>query len=296
METRSLGATQIAIYHFQAALHLKAGGWVAFEGLARCYGDNLCEYEPAICWMKQAIAAVPVAEAFWNIEIHFESRIADYYLHLGKDEDALKVAQIAYKRGHYIRYGTGTTSEISLLRGIKNLFEALYKTQQYEDIVKLIYELDATPTLLENTTLLLAFTQAQYHGDLNILFFDKMGEILRITKNLGLTVLFQRILDLVDVLDSEKVTEDRNVWLVYQVALWKYHYGDQPEDSIGTWEKLVNLIDQSSELNQQSMASYRTAAATFLSMAYFDSAKDALGKREDPKPLIKKLSNLTKHK
>ena len=182
------------------------------------------------------------------------------------------------------------------MRGIKHLFEALYKTQRYEDIVKLILELDATPALLESTSLLLDFIQGQHNEYYNVSFLDKRGELLRVIHDPSLTVLFQKALDLAAILDSGKIAEDRRVWLADQVAEWKYHHGNQPEDPIWIWEKLVNLIDRSSEVNQQSKASYRTNAAEFLSMAYFNAAKDVIDSREDPQPHIKKLEALAKHK
>ena len=62
MEANRDTYTERAIQYFKKALTMKPGGWVAMEGLARCYGVNLRKYETAIEWMENAILNLPVLE------------------------------------------------------------------------------------------------------------------------------------------------------------------------------------------------------------------------------------------
>ena len=64
MEANIEKYTERAIEYLQKALALKPRSWVAMEGLARCYGENLRKYETAIGWMENAIDNIPQTEDF----------------------------------------------------------------------------------------------------------------------------------------------------------------------------------------------------------------------------------------
>ena len=85
MSAQTENYTKRATGYFKKALALKPGGWVAMEGLARCYGENLRKYETAIEWMENSILNLPQTEDFKRGDVGFylETRIADSKLRLG---------------------------------------------------------------------------------------------------------------------------------------------------------------------------------------------------------------------
>lgn len=56
------------------------------------------------------------------------------------------------------------------------------------------------------------------------------------------------------------------------------------------------LVDQSNGNVQQTQAAYRTSAAAYLSMMYFDAAKNSRDNGGDFSAHISKLKNLAKHR
>lgn len=77
-----------AVEHFQKALELKPGSWVAMEGLARCYGDVFHGFETAIQCMEDARRSLPQTEDF-GVKIYLEARIPGWLLQLGNDQESV---------------------------------------------------------------------------------------------------------------------------------------------------------------------------------------------------------------
>lgn len=288
--------TERAIEHFQKALELKPGGWVAMEGLARCYGDNLHEFETAIQYMEDAMLNLPQTEDLEGIEFYLQARISDWTLHLGNDQESVGRAQIAYEASRGYCYGTGYASDSSILRSVKHYIEALYRTENYDGIIELLYEVDNIGTCKQDTSLWTSFIQAQYYRSYNNLVFDKIGNITRVVKKDALQSFMKASIKKSINLDADSIADDRSVWLAKQAASWQYSYALQPEESIDLWESIVALIDQSNGIVQQSQAPYRTRAAEFLSMMYFDAAKTARNNGGDASAHVSKLENLANHK
>ena len=288
--------TERAIAYFQRALELKPGGWMAMEGLARCYGDNLHQLEKAIQCMENAIQNIPPTEYFQDIKFYLEARIPDWMLQLGNDQEAVGKAQTAYEGSREFDYGTGYASDDSILRIIKHYTEALYRTENYEQIIELLYELDRRATCEQDTSLWTSFMQAQYDPWYNNHIFGKIGKIARAVESDALQHFMRASIKKSINLDADSITQDESVWLADQAATWQYSYALQPEESIELWDNLVALVDQSSGIIQQSQAFSRTKAAGFLSMMYFDAAKNSCNNREDASVHISKLESLASHR
>ena len=276
---------------------------MAMEGLARCYGENLHQYETAIQWMEDGVRYLPDNFSNFGIAFYLQTRISDWKLHLGNDEDSVGIARTSYEGSRDFVYGTGTAGDDSILRSVKHYLEALYRTQRYNDIVDLVYELDGRNTIVikDNFTqaapkLWIVFLRAQYEDYFDAKAFDKMGKVSKETKDERLLEFMKKSIDETPNLTADTTADTRSVWLAIEGAEWLYHYAAQPEDSIDWWTKVVTLVDQSNEVVQQSHAWYRTRASGFLSMMYFNSAKIAHRNGEDYSKDIAKLEDLAKHK
>lgn len=296
MEAGDPAYTERAIEHFQKALELKPGGWVAMEGLARCYGDNLHEFQSAIQCMEDAMRNLPQTEDFEGIKFHLEARIPGWTLQLGNAQESVGRAQTAYEASREYCYGTGYASDQSILRSIKHYIEALYRTENNDRIIELIYELDNTGTCERDTSLWTSFLQAQYYRQYNNFVFYKIGNITRVVKSDALQSFMKASIEKSINLDADTIADDAAVWLADQAAKWQYKYALRPEESMELWDSIITLVDQSNGIVQQSQASYRTTAAEFLSMMYFDAAKIARNNGGDASAHVSKLENLAIHK
>ena len=293
---RAVEYTERAIEYFQKALELNPGGWMAMEGLARCYGDNLHEFQSAIQCMEDAMRNLPKTEDLEGVEFYLEARIPDWTLQLGNDQESVGRAQTAYEASREYRYGTGYASDLSILRSIKHYIEALYRTENYDQIIELLYELDNTGTCEQDTSLWTSFLQAQYHREYNNSVFEKVGNITRAVKSDALQRFMKASIKKSINLDADSIAEDEAVWLADLAAEWQYRYALRPEESIELWESIITLVDQSNGIVQQSQAFYRTRAAEFLSMMYFDAAKVVRNNGGDASAHVSKLENLANHK
>ena len=293
---RAVEYTERAIEHFEKALELNPGGWVAMEGLARCYGDNLHEFQRAIQCMEDAMRNLPQTEDLEGIKFYLEARIPDWTLQLGNNQESVGRAQTAYEASREYDYGTGYASDPSILRSVKHYIEALYRTENYDQIIELLYELDNTETREQDTSLWTSFLQAQYYAEYNNFVFDKVGNITRVVKSDALQNFMEASIKKSINLDADSIAEDEAIWLAAQAAEWQYSYALRPEESIELWESIITLVDQSNGIVQQSQAFYRTRAAEFLSMMYLDAAKVARDNGGDASVHVSKLENLANHK
>ena len=296
MEAQEDEYTERATEYFQKALELKPGGWMAMEGLARCYGDNLCKYETAIHWMENALDNLPQTEDFEGIEFYLQTRISNWQLQLGQNQESVATAKNAYHKSCDFLYGDGTASDGATLRVVGHFMEALYRTERYPEVIDLLIELDRTPTLIEGNSLWTVFLRAQYEPYFNVSIFDKIGKITRVEKNDALQDLMRISIKNTFKLDFESIAEDQPTWLATKAAEWQYHYAPRSEESIELWEEIVRLVDQSNEVVQQCQAWYRTRAAKFLSMMFFDAAIVYHKAGEDVAVHIQKLETLASHR
>jgi len=288
--------TERAIEYFNKALELKPGGWMAMEGLARCYGDNLHQYQTAIDWMKLGIDNLPKTDDLEGIDFYLETRISDWKLQLGQDEEAVESARTAYEASQGFWYGNGTASDVSILRTIKHYVVALYRTKDYTTLTKLLYEIDSRLTWEPNLSLWIVFLREQYDKYYNCGIFDKVGSILQATKDDTLANFMEASIKKAVNLNLDNIADDKPVWLAYQCADWQYHYSRKSEQSIDLYETIVKLIDQSNDVVQHSRSKYRSWSAGQLSYMYFNEAKIAFKSGTDYSIPIFKMEDLAKHK
>lgn len=294
---RAVEYAERAIEHFRKAVELKPGGWVAMEGLAICYGEHFHEFKPAIQYMEDAKRNIPQTEDFQGAGFYLEARIPGWTLQLGNDQESVERAQTVYEGSRKYDYGRGDTNDGSILRSIKNYTEALYRTRNYDRFIELLYELDQRVPCGRHSSLWTLFIQAQYASWFNNLIFDKVGSITRIVKSDTLQNFMRASIKKSIILDADSIAQgESHIWLADQAAQWQYSYARQREESIELWETIVTLIDQSNGNVQQAQAAYRTSAAAYLSMMYFDAAKISQDTGGDFSAHISKLKNLAKHR
>ena len=289
-------ATERAIENFQKALELKPGGWTAMEGLAMCYGNYLCMYETAIRWMEDALCHLPQMNDLKGSDIRLRSKISDWQLLLGYNQESAAAAQTAYEESRGILYERGTTSGDAILRIIKRCIEALFRTERYSEVTDLLFELDSTQTRHTDSSLWTTFLKAHYDRSLNVLLFEKIGKIAHVEKSNALQDFMRLSIKNAVKLDLGSIAEGQSAWLATQAAEWQYQYAPKPEESIELWEEIVRLVDQSNEVVQQRQAEYRIKAARYLSMMFFNAATLKYKAGEDFSAQIKKLEDLANHK
>lgn len=295
MEAEEVAYTQRAIEYFEKALDILPGGWMAMEGLARCYGENLQEYTTAIEWMGRAINNLPKTDSFVGIDFYLNHRIADWNLKIGNEQESLKAAQLSYEASQEFTYGTGSASDSSIIRSIKHYIEALYRTSQHSRIVELVNELDATDTLEPDTSLWTVFMGFQLDEYYAVDLFNKIGAIAQELEDEPRKELMKACTKKATNLNALTIADQRSIWLADQIAECQYRYAADIEESIEIWERLVNLVDQSNEVVQQTQNRFRSKAAGFLSMIFFRSARDDFDAGRDPSTSTSKIKQLAMH-
>lgn len=286
--------TDAAIENFRKALDMSPQGWVAMEGLARCYGDDLQDFDSAIPWMYKAIESVPSIPEFEGLELYFYPRISNWKSELQDNEGAMDAARTAYQAGKSYLYGTGSASDFSILSSIKHYISAMFAADRLRDIVDLLYELDRTLTY-DSSSLLSKFLLASNDGFYDISMFEKLDKIIRSTKDTDFTDFVEAAADraIHVVRDNEDI--ESYISLAKKVAIWKYQHGTRPENSAMMWESIVAKIDQSPEMSQAMHSQNRSEAAAALGEVYFSEAVTAFGGGADFKTPVSKLQKLAMH-
>ena len=287
--------TDRAIEYFEKALDLLPGGWVAMEGLARCYGDNRSEHETAIHWMEDAIYNLPQTDGLHGIQFYLETRISDWKLQLGDDQGSLEIAHTSYEASKGFTYGNQTASDPSILRSIKHYIEALYRMGQYDKMTALFYDLDTRETLEPHTSLWIIFLRKQIEEYFAVDLFNKLGKVTQESKDNSLHELMRKSIKIAIGLNADTVVDFPPIWLAYQLAQWQYRYAPDSQESIELWQKIVKLVDQSNENVQQSQNWFRSRAARYLSLIFFNTAMENFNTGKESSAEISKIKDLAKH-
>ena len=295
MEAEEDTYTDRAIEYFKKAIDLLPGGWMAMEGLARCH-ESRGEYEAAIHWMDDAIHNLPEIFDLAEIGFYLETRIADWKLKLGDDQESVVIAQTSYEAGKNFLYGNGSASDSSVLRSIKHYIEALYRTSQYDQIVEVLHDLDRRETLEPRTSLWTIFLREQIEEYYAVDLFDKLGKVAQESKDDSFQDFMRVSITKAITLNADTIAYHRPIWLANQLAQWQYRYAPDPQESIELWDKIVTLVDQSNENVQQSQSWFRSKAAGYLSLIFFNTAKDNLNVGKDTSIEIAKIEDIAKHK
>ncbi|KAL8911344.1 MAG: hypothetical protein Q9171_003471 [Xanthocarpia ochracea] len=131
-----------------------------------------------------------------------------------------------------------------------------------------------------------------YAGDI----FNKLGKMAQELQDDSLYETMEASVKSARNLNSDTIANRQPIWLADQLAEWQYHYAPDPQESVETWEKIVTLVEQSNEVVQQSQNWFRSKAAGFLSMTYFNAAKSNFNAGKDASVHIAKMENLAQHK
>ncbi|KAI4150167.1 MAG: hypothetical protein LQ341_001155, partial [Variospora aurantia] len=193
--------------------------------------------------------------------------------------ESVKIAQICYEASKGLRYGIGTASGSSIQCSIKDYIEAVYRTGQYTRIVQLLLFLRHQNDLY-------------YVGDI----YNKLGMMAQELQDDSLYKIMEASVKSARNLNPNNIANLQPIWLADQLAEWQYHYAPDPQESVETWEKIVTLVDQSNEVVQQSQNWFRSKAAGFLSMIYFNAAKRAISTLEKTLPSTLQKWNLAQLK
>lgn len=148
-----------AIDHFDAALKLDSRGWVAMEGLAKCYGGR-SEYLKAIDWMQKAVQSVKTIPGLESVCMR--TRIAAWHQQLGNVSQAADSAGEACSASKEFCHGAGTASDNRILLAAKSYIGALLAMETFAKLGDLILELDSHPTNCR-VSLLEFLLQVQYY-------------------------------------------------------------------------------------------------------------------------------------
>lgn len=286
--------TDAAIENFQKALDISPRGWVAMEGLARCFGDDLQDFDSAIPWMYKAIECLPSVPEFEGLELYFYPRISNWKSELQDNEGAMNAAKTAYEVSKSYEYGTNGPSDYSILLSIKHYISTLFTADRFQDIITLLYDLNSTGTYY-HSSLLSQFLLAGYHDLYDISLFEKIGLIIRSTEDTGFADFVEAAADRALQVDGDDEDMDRYISLAMKVALWIYRHGNRPENSITMWETIVAKIDQSDEMSQASHSQNRSSATSTLGETYFSEAVTAFRGGADYKMPVSKLQKLAMH-
>ena len=283
---------------FKNALEIDDDAWPAKEGLGTAYGASLDDYEQGIYWIKEALGKLPKTETFVGVGFILETRLYWWMIELGRNEEAVESAKTAYELSRGFYWGRGFDIDRSILYAVKQYFDALYRTEQYEKITELIYQVANQPTYVQNDSLWTIFLNNQWEDRFNALLFDKIATVMQKTGNYEIGRFVEGSVH--NVLDwnlsSEFIEREQPLWLAYWAGEWLYESARRREESIPLWERVVTVIDQSDELFQQAQSGYRKKCAKFLSVMYYNNAKEALKSGTDPSQWIARIEDLAKYK
>lgn len=187
-------------------------------------------------------------------------------------------------------------SDSSILRSIKHYIEALYRTGQHDEIIELLHDLDTRETLEPHTSLWTIFLRKQVEEYFAVDLFSKLGKMTQESKDNSLHEFMRKSIKIAIKLNADTIVDHPPIWLANQLAQWQYRYAPDPQESIELWEKIVTLVDQSNENIQQSQNWFRSTAAGYLSLIFFNTAKGNFSTGKETSIEIAKIEDLAKHK
>lgn len=287
--------TRKAIEYFTKATELAAGAWVAFEGLAVCYGENLGLYEDGVRLMDEAIGFLPQTESFSGIDFYLRSKMGAWLRHLGDTGKALQASKTAYEGSLELFYPTGMASDHHILLSIRNYIEAMFDARKFEDILDFIDDLDARPTGEMGRSLWIVFLRAQFADRYDAMLFHKLRGIGRSLGRERTVAIIKGSTERAVPLVPDAFSTPGSLWLAIQCIEWLYKTSSTPENAATLLEKVITIIDDSDEMTQQDCWLQRDSATAILGYHYLHTAicEKIIGK--DPSSAILKLDNLAHH-
>lgn len=238
MEANELNDARRAIDLFEKALSQSPSRWIAIEGLARCYGDNLNEYDTAIRFMEDAKNA-------WLIS---SRKVRSGNCDTAALRDLSRLHKMPSRVARSSHLATAKSIDSILIHAIHAYVDALYRSSLFGKITGLIRELDTIETSQYAVSLLTMFIRDQWNVNSQLDdFFDKMEEIVRVLDDDVFEIFFATSLLKAVSLTPENISEPSSGWLACTSGWWRYRHFPDPRESVAIWEKIVDLVNQGTD-------------------------------------------------
>ncbi|KIW11867.1 hypothetical protein PV08_09140 [Exophiala spinifera] len=255
----------------------KPVAWVAYEGLSRCYGDNLLQSQPALEAMRNAIEALPPFCLKYGVDYYFKARAAYWQLKLDRDyQVASRIGREAYERSQDYMFGTKSPSDHVIMDSVKVYIEILSWMQDFDSISTVIRDLSTRQTLLPGCSLLNCFLRYNKFTD---------HEFRRLTNFIAMVLYQRRDPELENLLQDnfKKVayvdTSGKPFWndlrLAIRSANFLLRHFKDVNSATKIHKSILSAIDSNDETYRQRMRPIRDQAAAFLSFRHFNEAIDA---------------------
>ncbi|KIW76292.1 hypothetical protein Z517_11038 [Fonsecaea pedrosoi CBS 271.37] len=286
--------TRKAIEYFQKAITLaeartrklygieKPTAWVAYEGLSRCYGDNLRQPLPALAAMQKAIEALPAILLTYGVDFYFKARAAFWRLQTEEnyEKEASRIGREAYERCQKFTFGADDPSDHVIMDSVKLYIEILSRTQDYDTIAAVLRHLATCQTLLPGCSLLHCllrhkFTEQEFKRLTGIIAMVLYKRPDRDLENL-LEENFKRVA-YIDLSGKPKWNDLR---LAARSANFLMRHYKDAAGATKIYTSILSVIDANDESYRQRMKPIRDQSAAFLSLRHFTEAVEAkLSKR-----------------
>ncbi|KIW30597.1 uncharacterized protein PV07_06331 [Cladophialophora immunda] len=280
--------TRRAIEYFQKAITLaeartrelygveKPTAWVAYEGLSRCYGDNLGQPLPALEAIQKAIEALPPILLNFGVDFYFRARAAYWQLQTGGNhEDATRVGREAYERCQMYTFGTNSPSDYIIMDSCKLYIEILSRTQDYGSISAVLRHLATCETLLPGCSLLHCllrhkFTEREFKRLTGII-----AMVLYKRPDPDLQNLLQDNFKRVAYIDLSGRPKWNDLRLAVRSANFLLRHFKDVAGATKIFTSILSVIDSNDESYRQRLKPIRNQAAAFVSFRRFTEAVEA---------------------
>jgi hypothetical protein len=280
--------TRRAIEYFQKAITLaeararelygveKPIAWVAYEGLSRCYGDNLRLPVPALEAIQKAIEALPPMCLDFGVDFYFKARAAYWQLQTeGNHEDARRIGREAYERCQIYTFGTNSPSDHVIMDSVKLYIEILSWTQDYDSISAVLRHLATCQTLLPGCSLLNCllrhkFTEQEFKRLTGII-----AMVLYKRPDTDLENLLQDNFKRVAYVDLSGKPKWNDLRLAVRSANFLLRHFKDVTGATKIYTSILSVIDSNDESYRQRMKPIRDQSAAFVSLRHFTEAVEA---------------------
>ena len=258
------GHVDAAIEEFKTAIYINPEGppWMPMEGLARCYGEYLQDYETAISWIEAAIQATPSTV---NIRFFHYRWLSKWNLYLERLEDAIDAAEVIYKESKACNDSMEPVAR-RIFEGITLYISALKAGARFERISLVVHELANRKSYAVNDPPVLVRLIGLGYD-----IFSDIGSAIEATGDSDFLSFFQNQLNEAIRLSEERPELKWDVLDLYRnVGLFRSRYATIDQE-IATWQRFLELFDSDNPaLRRPDWA--RLEAAKYLSELYYSTA------------------------
>lgn len=288
MQGENVTHTRKAIEYYEKAILLseartravygieKPTAWVTYEGLGRCYGDNLRQPLPATKAMQKAIEALPNHCLELGVDSYFRARAALWQLQMGGNcEDACRIGREAYERCQSCAFGTNSPSDHVIMDSVKLYMEILSLAQDYVSVASVLRDIATRETLLPGYSLLNCLLRHK--------FTDQ--EFKRLTSIIAMTLYQICDTDLENLLHDSFMqiayvdTSGKLTWSELRLAIrsanFLHRHFKDLKGAGQVYKNILTAIDSNDEAYRLRMKPMRSQASAFLSLRQFSEAVEA---------------------